>query len=311
MKYRSWLIVPGNSEKRLGLAMGTGADVVVVDLEDSVPDHARTEARELACEWLAVHRQNVLEYRKLGRWARIGPIDSGHSREDLQAVMPAAPDGIIMTRAAGPDDVRQLASEIYELEQRHGIPANSTRIMPVVGDTPRAAMRIGDYLDTTHQRLHGLTWSASGLSAAIGGSRLRTQDGGWTDACRFVRAQTLLAACGSQIMAIDAPFESLEDEQGLITAACDACADGFAGMFAVHPEQIPAINAAFTPNAEEVAHAQGLIDAFDENPLTAALSYDGRMVDRTHLAMAQRMVARGETEQLAEAQRRSAILRPA
>ncbi|WP_238532540.1 HpcH/HpaI aldolase/citrate lyase family protein [Novosphingobium pentaromativorans] len=312
MKYRSWLVVPGSSEKRLGLAMGTGADVVVVDLADTVPDAARREARAMACEWLSVHRRNLLEHRQMGRWVRINALDSGLSRDDLLAVMPGAPDGIILPGATGPEAVRQLASEIYELEQANGIAANSVRIMPVAGDSPRGLFGMAQYLDTPHQRLFGLTWSAAGLGVAMGCSLLHGAEGERSDAARLVRAQTLLTAHASRTVAVDAPFERFEDDRGLARAAQQARADGFAGMFAIHPGQVATINAAFTPNGEELAQAREILALFSANPDQASLPHQGRMIDRTHLAIARQVIdAAGEGDNAAEGQRLSALLRPA
>ncbi|SLJ96186.1 citrate lyase subunit beta / citryl-CoA lyase [Novosphingobium mathurense] len=312
MKYRSWLVVPGSSEKRLGLAMGTGADVVVVDLADTVPDAARREARAMACEWLSVHRRNLLEHRRMGRWVRINALDSGLSRDDLLAIMPGAPDGIILPGATGPDAVRQLASEIYELEQANGIAANSVQIMPVAGDSPRGLFGMGQYLDAPHQRLFGLTWNAGGLGVAMGCRHLHGDEGRWSDAARLVRAQTVLTAHASRTVAVDAPYERFEDERGLAAAARQARAEGFAGMFAIHPGQVATINAAFTPSGEELSRAREILALFSANPDQASLPFQGCMIDRTHLAIARQLIdAADESDAGCEGQRLSALLRPA
>jgi citrate lyase subunit beta/citryl-CoA lyase len=311
MKYRSWLIVPGNSGKRLDMAFATGADVVVVDLDDTVPHESKAQARELAAEWLATYRTNVLEQRQMGRWVRINALDSGYARDDLAAVMKGAPDGIILPKATGPDSVRQLASEIYELEQRNAIRANSTWIIPVVGESAQSAMQIGDYLDLAHQRLHGLTWNAAGLALSLGAASVRGTDGGWSDTCSFVRAQTLLTAHAGKIVAIDAPFNDFADEEGMARAARRARAEGFAGMFAVHADQVATINSAFTPGEEEVQEARAIIAAFETNPHAGSLPFGGRMIDRSHLALAQRLVTLADLEASANEARRKPILRPA
>ncbi|MCJ2184114.1 CoA ester lyase [Novosphingobium sp. 1949] len=312
MKSRSWLIVPGNSDKRLGLAIGTGADIVVVDLEDTVPVSEKPRARHLAAEWLAAHRQQVLEQPRLGRWVRINALEAGLSREDLAAVMPLAPDGLILPKSCGPDSVRQLASEVYECEQAYGIAPNSTRIVPVVGENPRAALRIADYAQSAHQRLSALTWNAAGLCAAMGRSGNRTADGGWPDAARYVRAQALLSAHAGDVMAIDAPHEDFEDEEGVRRAAQAACADGFAGMMAIHPGQVAAINAAFTPSPDELHWARAVVEVFEANPNMGSLPLNGRMVDRSHFTVARRTIGMFEREgRASEDPRRQPILRPA
>ena len=289
MAVRSWLFVPGDSEKKLGKVAGSGADVVIVDLEDSVSFDNKPRAREMAREWLQAHRQQVTE-RKMGRWVRINALDSRMWRDDLIAVLPGAPDGIMLPKSAGPESVQQLGAELYELEQRSGVPANSVRILPLVSETAAAAISIPAYANAPLPRLAGLTWGAEDLSAAIGASRKRDKQGQWTDAFRFARSQTLLTAHARGVMAIDTLHADFADEKGLKRAAEESRADGFAGMLAIHPAQIPVINAAFSPSEEELEEARAIVAAFSANPGAGALSIDRRMIDRPHLKLAQRLL---------------------
>ena len=137
MPMRSWLFVPGDSEKKLSKVAACGADVVIVDLEDAVAPQAKQAARPLACEWLLAHREEVSQ-----RWVRINALDTPLWREDLAAVMPGAPDGIMIPKAAGPEQLQALAAELYELEQRHGLTTGRTRLLPLVSETPAAALGI-------------------------------------------------------------------------------------------------------------------------------------------------------------------------
>ncbi|WP_395391263.1 CoA ester lyase [Novosphingobium sp. BL-8A] len=319
MKYRSWLIVPGNNEKRLGMTQGVGADVVVVDLSDTIPREGREIGCRLAAQWLAAGR-SVGMTRPMARWVRINSFESGLWREDLAAVMPSAPEGVILPRATGPDAVRELASEIYSHEERNGIAAGATRIMPIAGETATAALQIPSYLESAHQRLDGLAWSAAGLGAALGVRLRRDGQGGWNDPAGFVRAQVLLTAHAGGIRAVEAPFERFEDEVGLERAALRARADGFTGMFAVHPAQVAAINRAFAPPADELDEAREVVAAFAASPHLGSLAVGGRMVDRADLALAQHVLAQAERTVGAgmalggvgaEDVRRSVILRPA
>lgn len=293
MAVRSWLFVPGDSEKKLSKVAASGADVVIVDLEDSVTHDNKPRAREMAREWLGAHRQQVTE-RRMGRWVRINALDSRMWRDDLLAVLPGAPDGIMLPKSAGPESVQQLGAELYELEQRSGVPANSTKILPLVSETAAAAITIPGYLGAPLPRLAGLTWGAEDLSAAIGASRKRDKDGQWTDAFRFARTQTLLTAHARGIMAIDTLHADFADEKGLKRVAEESRADGFAGMLAIHPAQVPIINAAFTPSEEELAEARAIVAAFSANPSAGALQIDRRMIDRPHLKLAQRLLGIAE-----------------
>jgi len=287
MAMRSWLFVPGDSDRKLGNVASCGADAVIVDLEDSVAPPAKPAARMLAKSWLQAQTG-----AGFARWVRINPLDTPLWREDLAAVMPARPDGIMVPKAAGPEQLQSLAAELYEIEQRNGIVPGSTRILPLVSETPAAALGIAAYAGAPLPRLAGLTWGAEDLSAAIGASRKRDAGGGWTDTFRLVRAQVLLTAHARGVWAIDTLHAEFRDLEGLEKIAGDSYADGFAGMLAIHPSQVPVINQAFTPGEAEIAEARAIVGAFSANPGAGALSLDGRMIDQPHLEQARRLLER-------------------
>ncbi len=293
MPPRSWLFVPGDSEKKLGKAMSTGAHAVIVDLEDSVAPSAKQEARGMARDWLSVHRHQVIESRQMARWVRINAFDTGLWRDDLGMVMAGAPEGVMLPKCSGPDEIRQLSAEIYELEQRHQIAVGTTRILPLVSETARSAMTIPAYIDQSMPRLAGMTWGAEDLSAVLGASRKRDASGAWTDAFRFIRAQCLLAAHAQGVWAIDTLHDDFRDEDGTRRAAQSARADGFTGMLAIHPAQVPIINAAFAPTEAEMTEAQAIVALFASNPNAGTLQYNGRMVDQPHLKLAKQLLAIG------------------
>ena len=286
MAMRSWLFVPGDSQVKLDKVAGIGADVVIVDLEDAVAPPAKPTARLLARGFLQVHLE------RFSRWVRINPLDSPLWREDLTAVMPGRPDGIVVPKASGPEQLQALAAELHQHEQRQGVQPGSTRIMPLVSETPAAALGIASYAGAPQPRLAGLTWGAEDLSAAIGASRKRDARGYWADTFRYVRAQVLLTAHARGVLAIDTLHADFRDLEGLHTIASDAYADGFAGMLAIHPGQVPVINAAFTPGEEEIAHARAIVAAFSANPGAGALQLDGKMIDQPHLEQARRLLER-------------------
>ncbi|WP_225207120.1 HpcH/HpaI aldolase/citrate lyase family protein [Novosphingobium huizhouense] len=286
---RSWLFVPGDSEKKLAKGPETGAHALIVDLEDAVAPSAKAEARRVTGEWLEAHKRQVT-LRKQVHWVRINAVDTGLWRDDLAAVMPGAPEGIMVPKAQGPDQVRMIAAEIYELEQRHGIPNGQTRILPLVSETPRAALTIAAYAEAPMPRLAGLTWGAEDLGAELGAARKRDENGLWTDAFRYVRAQTLLVAHAAGVWAIDTLHADFRDEDGLRRAALAAKGDGFAGMLAIHPAQVPVINAAFAPSEAELAEAQAIVAAFAAAPDAGTLQLDGRMIDQPHLKQAKALL---------------------
>ncbi len=291
MASRSWLFVPGDSEKKLAKVAGCGADIVIVDLEDAVAPDAKPRARGLACEWLDAHRRQILAGGPMGRWVRINALDTLFWRDDLIAVMGAQPDGVMVPKAAGPEQLQLLAAELYELEQRHGIAPGATRILPLVSETPAAALGIATYAAASLPRLAGLTWGAEDLSAAIGASRKRDEAGNWTDAFRLVRATVLLTAHARGVAAIDTLHAAFRDEEGLARVAAASFADGFAGMLAIHPAQVPIINRAFSPSDSQIAEARAIVAAFAQGDGAGAVQVEGRMVDMPHLRQAERLLA--------------------
>ena len=292
MAMRSWLFVPGDSQVKLDKVAGVGADVVIVDLEDAVAPPAKPTARMLAKSFLETHGRQVVAGGGFARWVRINPLDTPLWREDLAAVMPGKPDGIMVPKASGPEQLQALAAELYEMEGRCGVQPGATRILPLVSETPAAALGIASYVGASLPRLAGLTWGAEDLSAAIGATRKRDSRGYWADTFRYVRAQVLLTAHARGVMAIDTLHADFRDLDGLRKIAADSYADGFAGMLAIHPGQVPVINAAFTPGDEEIAHARAIVNAFSANPGAGALSLDGKMIDQPHLEQARRLLER-------------------
>ncbi len=287
MAIRSWLFVPGDSEKKLVKAPAASADVLILDLEDSVVPASKPIAREMVRRWLVAHRQP----QPFGRWVRINALDTPYWRDDLVAVMAGAPDGIMLPKSDGPQSVQQVAAELYELEGRSGVAPGSTRILPLVSETAAAALSIPSYAGTPIPRLAGLTWGAEDLSAAIGATRKRHDDGTWTDAFRFVRSQTVLTAHACGVAAIDTLHADFSDLEGLRISAQAARADGFAGMLAIHPAQVKVINEAFSASATDIAEAQEIVAAFDANPHVGALQINGKMIDRPHYLLARRILA--------------------
>ena len=285
------MFVPGDSEAKLAKVLRFEADVVIVDLEDAVAPAAKPAARALAGQWFAAQRQQGAPQV---RWVRINPLNTPFWRDDLAAVMPGMPHGIMVPKASGPEQLRLLAAELYELEQRLGVPPGATRIMPLVSETAQAAITIPAYGDpaTALTRLAGLTWGAEDLSAAIGAVRKRDAQGRWTDLFRMIRAQVLLAAHACGVAPVDTLYADFRDLDGLKAVARESYEDGFAGMLAIHPDQVRVINEAFTPRPEELARARAIIAAFAEQPGVGAVQLDGTMLDQPHLAQARRLLER-------------------
>jgi citrate lyase subunit beta/citryl-CoA lyase len=277
MRLRSLLFVPGDRPERMEKALGSGADALILDLEDAVATAKKAEAREAIAAFLA--RPD----RRLPLFVRINPLDSGMADDDLAAVVPVRPDGIMVPKAEGAVTIADLDARLTRLGDERAL------ILPIATETPRAIFMLGSYGGVT-PRLAGLTWGAEDLPAAIGATTSREADGRYTAPYEMARSLTLFAAHAAGVPAIDTVFPAFRDLDGLAAYAGRAARDGFNGMMAIHPSQIPAINAAFTPSAEAVAEAQAVVAAFAENPGAGAISVNGRMLDAPHLKQARRVL---------------------
>ncbi len=285
MAIRSFLFVPGDSERKLAKGKASAADALILDLEDAVAPARKPAARTMVAEYLAVHATD----RTPELWVRINPLEEG-GLDDLAAVVRAAPDGIVVPKTNGPADVLRLGYYLDILERRDEV-ATPIRILPVATETARAPFRLGDYADVVLPRLYGLTWGAEDLSAALGASTNKDAAGDWAFTYRMVRSACLLAAKASGVEAVETLFADFRDPEGLREACTAAAQEGFTGRIAIHPDQIGVINTAFMPSEAAVAHARRVVAAFEEHPEAGAVGLDGMMLDMPHLKQARHVLA--------------------
>jgi citrate lyase subunit beta/citryl-CoA lyase len=285
---RSFLFIPADDERKLGKGLTSGADALILDLEDAVSPSRKAVARTLAAQYIADTRP------KEGRprlYVRINALDTGLWQDDVAAIG-ARPDGVFLPKPRSGDDVHKLSLALRHEEEHAGVPLGSTRIVAIATETPMALFQLHTYADAS-SRLEALTWGAEDLSAAIGSRGSREADGRtWTSPYRLARDLTLFAAAAAGVAALDTVYVSLHDGEGLRLECQAAARDGFTGKMAIHPGQVEAINAAFTPSAEEVAAAEEIVRLFADNPAAGALSHRGQMVDKPHLARAERTLVR-------------------
>ncbi len=280
MRLRSLLFVPGDRPERMRKAVGMGADALILDLEDSVASEAKPAAREAGATFL-----KETAACEVALFVRINPLDGGLADDDLDAVIPARPAGIILPKAEGAASILDLDRRMRQRGDEDG------RILPIATETPRAICLLGEYAGVA-ERLAGLTWGAEDLPAAIGALGARQEDGSYTPPYEIARALTLFAASAAEVAPIETVYPAIRDLKGLAAYAARGARDGFQGMMALHPDQVPIINAAFTPGAEDVARARAVIDAFAANPGAGVLMLEGQMIDRPHLKKAQALLAR-------------------
>jgi citrate lyase subunit beta/citryl-CoA lyase len=284
---RSWLFVPGDSERKLAKAHSCGADVLILDLEDSVAPERKAAARALLRDFLAAHPAP----RQAQLWVRVNPAGGGDCAADLTAVVAARPDGIVQPKTRSAADVTALGARLDELERSHGLAREAIRILPIATETPAALFALGGYAQCG-PRLAGLTWGAEDLSVAVGATANREADGAWTAPFQLARSLCLFGAAAAGVAAIDTLYVDYRDHAGLAASCAAARRDGFSGKLAIHPDQVGVINECFLPSAAELSQARRIVALFAANPGAAALSLDGRMVDIPHLRQAENILAR-------------------
>ncbi|ESY08433.1 citrate lyase [Mesorhizobium sp. LNJC399B00] len=286
---RSLLFVPGDSKKKLEKGFGAGADVVIVDLEDSVAPQNKPSARNIAARFIAGNRQQTSS----AIYIRVNDLSTGLTDDDLAALVPVKPDGIMLPKSNSGQDVQQLSVKLRVHEAENGLPDGAIKILPIITETAAGLLAAATYAGAS-ARLAGLTWGAEDLSAAIGAQAARDDNGRYTDVFRLARTMTILAAGAAEVAAIDTVFPAFRDMAAFEAECTEAERDGFTGKMAIHPAQVPVINAAFTPSAEAVQRSQAIVATFEAAGNPGVVGIDGKMYDRPHLRLAERLLARAK-----------------
>ncbi|MCJ2178316.1 HpcH/HpaI aldolase/citrate lyase family protein [Novosphingobium album (ex Hu et al. 2023)] len=280
---RSWLFAPGDSEKKMQKAMEGEADIVLIDLEDAVAPDNKANARPMVHDFI---KSNPDQRHRL--WVRINPLDGPYTLLDLAAVMPAQPGGIMLPKVYGRADVETLDKYLEAFEVASGIEQGSTPLIVLMTETAEAMFHWGDYKGCP--RVVALTWGAEDLADSIGASSNKNADGSYSFTYELARSFCVMGAATAGVTAIETISADFKDLEALRLRAEKVRRDGYRGMLAIHPAQIPVINAAFTPTEEEIAEAQEIVDVFAANPGVGAIGWKGGMLDRPYLARAERLL---------------------
>ena len=285
MRLRCLLFVPADSERKFERAKTSGADALILDLEDSVAKPRKAAAREFATSLLQARAD-----RAFMLFVRINALDSGLALEDLAAVVNPGLDGLLIPKVNGAADLERIGFYLDALETRASMRVGAVRLAAVATETPKAMFALGSYAPA-HPRLVALTWGAEDLSAALGAAGNKEADGAWTSPYEIARAQCLFAASAAEVAAIDTVFVDFRDADGLERNCRRSRRDGFVGRLAIHPDQVAAINRCYMPSEAEIARARKIVAAFEANPGAGTLGVDGQMVDVPHLKAARRILA--------------------
>ncbi len=288
MLMRSVLFVPGGSKKMLSKCDELTADILMLDLEDAVVPSRKDAARDMVAGLIDSADENLR--RRL--WVRINSWQSGLLEEDLEVIAPLMPTGYLLPKSRSARDVSDLDRLLdnLELSDEH----RRSRILAMVTEVPEALQQLASY-NTVLPRFEGMSWGAEDLSAALGASNNRDDNGNWLPIYEFARTQCRIAAASANVSALDTVYTDYKNPEGLKRYAHQAARDGFDGMLAIHPNQVEAINAAFTPTSAEVDRAHQVVAAFAANPDAGAIGLNGMMLDLPHLVQAKRVLRRHES----------------
>jgi len=285
---KSMLFVPGDSDKKLAKGRSTAASALILDLEDAVSIDRIAIAREMVRDYLGTHADRSRQQL----WVRINPLDGPLALPDLVGVVGGAPDGIVLPKIDSAQQVVVLDHYLTALEAREGVAPGSIRIMPVATETPQSMFAAHTYRSAS-ARLAAITWGAEDLATAIGASSNRAPGGEYEFTYQLARSLCLLGAHAAGVQAIDTITADFRDTAALEREVSASRRAGFGGKLAIHPAQIDAINAGYSPDAEELRHAQAVIAAFAGAGGAGAVQLEGKMLDKPHLVQAQRIIALG------------------
>lgn len=283
---RTMLFVPGDSPRKFEKASQGNASALIIDLEDSVVPDKKAEARGLTRTMLAGRRDGQQLY------VRVNALDTGMTLQDLAAVMPGAPDGIVLPKSRSGDDVRHLALWLDAFEAAAGTKAGSTQIVVVATETAASVFGLGSYKDCS-PRLAGMMWGAEDLAASLGATE-NGSGGKFHSPYLLARDMCLIGAAAAEVAAIDTVYTDIENLAGLEQETRAARRDGFSAKALIHPKHVDIVNAAFEPTAAERAWAEKIVEAFASNPTLGTLRVDGRMIDKPHLRAATKILGMPE-----------------
>ncbi len=285
---RSLLFVPADGGSKLDKAMASGADAVIIDLEDSIAPERKAQARAAALEFL---KSAVAKKQRPRILVRINGLDTGMTDADLDAVVVGRPDAIVFPKADGGSTLIHLDAKLTAREAIAGLPEGAIKILAQAVESAAGLFAAGTYRDAS-KRLIGLTWGPEDLSAELGAEANRDEKGFLTEPYRLARNICLYAAAAAKVPAIETVYVDFKNSEALRRDTHDARRDGFTGRLAIHPAQVAVINDVFMPTPEQIEKAKMVVAAFAAQPGAGAVGIDGKMFDRPHLIRAQNLLAR-------------------
>ncbi len=286
-KMRSFLFVPADSERKLAKGPASGPDGLILDLEDSVATDRKKIARDMALAYLK--SANRTTGPKL--YVRVNALDTGLTLGDLAVVMQGKPDGIVFPKCVGQANLDLLATYLDAFEAREGVEGGSTRILTIATESAAAILAL-TAAPAKHARLMGHSWGGEDLMADLGALAKGPSPGVYDDTFLMARTVNLMASVAAGVTAYDTVYPDIKNVEGLRAEAQVARRMGYGGKIAIHPDQVAVIHEVFTPSASEIDWAKRVVATFESNPNAGVLTMDGKMLDKPHLVLARRLLAR-------------------
>ena len=287
---RSFLFVPADSDRKLAKGLGSGADALILDLEDAVALDNKPAARAAAVEFLNARPANSKQMLIV----RMNALDTEFWQQDLAEIIPASPDAIPVPKTISGACIVKVCQHVAGLEKQHALEVGSIKLMNVATETAASLFNLGSY-GSVSDRLFAMTWGAEDLSADLGARSNRDEAGLYTAPYQLARTLCLAGAVAAKIMPIDGICKDFRDDKALEEEARTAIRDGFTGKLAIHPAQVPIINTVFTPSDADLAEAYAVVKVFADAGNPGVIALDGKMLDRPHLRQAEQLIARAQT----------------
>ena len=277
---RSFLFVPGNNKRFIDKSKSLNADIICLDLEDSVPDSDKESARQMINEALAARSEFRSEV-----YVRINSFTSGMAQEDLEAAVQKGIDGIVIPKVDDFGEVGELAKLITELERKHGVKNDAVEITP---STESAKGVVNAYkIASASPRVSALVFGVFDFLFDMG---LDYVEGGIEYG--YARAKLPVDAMAAGVYAIDSIWQKIDDVDGLVRDATVGMKLGYKGKSIIHPSQIEQVHKIFVPNKEEIEWARKVVDALGEamSKGKGAVRLEGKMIDAVHYKRAKTLL---------------------
>ena len=280
---RALLYMPGDNWKMITKSVTLGVDSICMDMEDGTAINKKAEARATIAKAL-----QELDFGASEKLARINSVGSGWEKDDIEAVLPYHPDGIVIPKVESFEQVEWASRIIEDVELKNGWKVNSIRILIGV-ETAKGILNLKEI--AAHPRLDAIIFGGEDFAASIGATRTK-------DAVELLYArQAVIVACAAyDLQPIDIVTIDYKDLEALKVESEFGARLGFSGKQVIHPNQVPVVQEAFTPSAEAITYARRIVETFEASQKEGkgAYSLDGKMIDMPLLKNAQKVLARAK-----------------